>query len=140
MRIVLDSNIFFSALIKDSTIRKIILMYDDLFLFPSYIFEEMEKHKGEILRKSNMPKDDFDSLLRLLLQSVLIVPYQTLEPYKEIALNLVKDIDKDDALFIACALAYENSILWSDDKKLKVQKKVRIVNTAEMLLLMKIDS
>jgi len=44
MSIVLDANILFSALIKDSLTRKIILEYDGLFLFPEIIFEEMKKH------------------------------------------------------------------------------------------------
>jgi len=45
MNIVLDSNILFSALLKDSTTRKIILTHEGFFLFPSFIFIEMEKHR-----------------------------------------------------------------------------------------------
>jgi len=41
MEIILDSNILFSALIKDSYIRQIILEYEGYFLFPTYIFEEL---------------------------------------------------------------------------------------------------
>ena len=74
MRIVIDSNIFFSALIKDSITRRIILDYDDQFLFPFYIFEEMEIHKNELLTKSKMKPKDFEDLLRLLLREVIIIP------------------------------------------------------------------
>ena len=49
MKIVMDSNVLFSALIRASTTRKLILEYGDLFLFPSYISEEAEKHKGELM-------------------------------------------------------------------------------------------
>ena len=52
--------------------------------------------------------------------------------YKNQAYELVKDIDPDDILFIACALAYPESIIWSDDKKLKQQHKINIINTTEM--------
>ena len=45
MKIIIDSNVLFSALIKDSVTRKIILEYGDFFLFPEFIFEEMEKHR-----------------------------------------------------------------------------------------------
>lgn len=45
MKIIIDSNILFSALIKNSTTRKLILEHDGYFLFPSFIIEEMEKHK-----------------------------------------------------------------------------------------------
>ena len=54
MRIIIDSNILFSALIKDSVTRKIILEYNGCFLFPYIIFEEMEEHKEELLEKKSL--------------------------------------------------------------------------------------
>ena len=132
MNIVIDSNILFSALIKDSLTRKVILDYDGTFLFPSYIFEEMEKHKEELLKKSKMTAKDFNALLSLLLRKVLIVPTDSLRPYKKQAYDIVKDIDPDDVLFIACALAYPQSFLWSDDKKLRRQSIVPMLSTREM--------
>ena len=132
MNIVIDSNILFSALIKDSVTRRMILEYDGFFLFPSFIFEELEKHKVELLKKSGMKRKNFETLLNLLLQKVLIVSTDVLFRYKTQAYELVKDIDPDDILFIACALAYPGSIIWSDDKKLKQQHKINIINTTEM--------
>jgi len=32
----------------------------------------------------------------------------------------------------ACALAYKDSVIWSDDKKLKKQSEIQIINTSEM--------
>ena len=132
MRIIIDSNILFSALIKDSITRRIILDYDDQFLFPSYIFEEMEIHKNELLTKSKMKSRDFEDLLRLLLRKVIIIPNEVLLHYKCEAYKIIKDIDPDDVTFIACALAFSDSVIWSDDKKLKQQSKVKIINTNEM--------
>lgn len=133
MNIVLDSNVLFSALIKDSTTRKLILEHNTLFLFPSYIFEEIEEHKHEILKKSKMNKEDFDKLLKIILKKVLIVPEDVLKMHKDEAIEIVKDIDLDDAVFFACALAYPESIIWSDDKQLKKQTRVRILNSTEMI-------
>jgi len=132
LNIVLDSNILFSALIKDSLTRKMIILHTEILLFPSVIFDEMEKHKGELLRKSEMNIEQFETLLEILLHNVQIIPTDILRPYKKKAYDLVKDIDPDDALIIACALAYPRSILWSDDKKLKQQSIVTVVNTTEM--------
>ena len=92
----------------------------------------MEKHKQELLKKSEMNTKDFNLLLNLLLRKVMIVPNEVLFPYRKEAYELVKNIDPDDTIFIACALAYPDSLLWSDDKKLKHQTKVHIVNTNEM--------
>ena len=109
MRIVIDSNILFSALIKDSITRKIILEYNGYFLFPSFIFEEMEEHKKELLDKSGLKIGEFNNLLELILKKVEIVPNEILKKYKQKALEIVKNIDVTDALFVACALAYSNS-------------------------------
>ena len=54
MRIVIDSNILFSALIRNSKTRKLILEYEGFFLFPNYIFSEMQRHKYELIAKSGM--------------------------------------------------------------------------------------
>jgi len=135
LKIVIDSNVLFSALIKDAITRDIILHYDGYFLFPSYIFEEMEKHKQELVKKSKMKPKDFNTLLSILLQKVIIIPTEILFPYKQKALEIVKNIDKDDAIFIACALRYQPCVLWTDDKKLKQQSNITIVNTTEMMKL-----
>jgi len=132
LKIVIDSNILFSALIKDSITRRIILDYENQFLFPSYIFEEMEIHKTELLTKSKMKEKDFEELLSLLLRKVIIIPNEILLHYKKEAYQIIKDIDPDDVTFIACALAFNDSVIWSDDKKLKQQSKIRIKNTNEM--------
>jgi predicted nucleic acid-binding protein len=132
LNIVIDSNILFSALIKDSLTRRMILDYKGTFLFPSYIFEEMEKHKRELQIKSRMTPEEFKLLLSYLLLKVSVVPTNSLIQYKKQAYEIVKDIDPNDVLFIACALAYPQSFLWSDDKKLRRQSIVPILNTREM--------
>ncbi|MEA2036482.1 MAG: PIN domain-containing protein [Nanoarchaeota archaeon] len=132
MNIVIDSNILFSALIKNSLTRKLILEYEGYFLFPGFIFNEMEKHKDELMKKCGMLRSDFNKLFQQILNKVVVVPSKVLTQYREEAVRIVKEIDIDDALFIACALAYPNSVLWSDDKKLKKQSEVKIFNTNEI--------
>ncbi|HIH37705.1 PIN domain-containing protein [Candidatus Woesearchaeota archaeon] len=132
MKIVVDSNVIFSALIRDSTTRRQILECDNMLLFPVYIFEELEKHKDELMSKSRMEKEDFDALLHLLLSKMIIVPTTSLKPHKEEAVSIIRNIDMDDAVFIACALAYPGSIIWSDDKKLKLQQRIRVFNSSEI--------
>jgi len=137
MKIVIDSNILFSALIKESITRKIILEYDDFFLFPSFIFEEMEKYKNELLKKSGMSKEEFNKLLKIILKKVKIIPNEVLTNYKKEALELVKEIDINDMVFVACALAHFNSVIWSDDKRLKNLKNIKVLNTQEIIEIFK---
>ena len=133
MNIIVDSNVLFSALIKNSTTRKIILEYDGLFLFPSFIFEEMHKHINELMQKSAMSIEEFNQLLKLILTKVKVVQAEMLYPHRDKALEIVKEIDTNDVLFIACALAYPKSVIWSNDKKLKKQNKIKVLNTAEII-------
>ncbi len=89
MNIIIDSNILFSALIKRSITREIILSYKSKFLFPSYIFEEMEKYKSLLLKKSKLSKLDFNELLDIILQKVIIVPESTLQKHKKKAISFL---------------------------------------------------
>ena len=66
MKIIIDSNVLFSALLRDSDTRRIILEYDGFFLFPSFIFEEMREHLNDLLKRSGMNKDEFDLLLKII--------------------------------------------------------------------------
>jgi len=138
MIIILDSNIFISALIKDSTTRKLITKSKEPLVIPEYFFQEVRKHEKDILSKSGLKEEDYHRLLYKLLQYILIIPNEIISPFKKEALEIVKDIDIDDALFVACALAFPNSIIWSDDKKLKEQNKINILNTKEIIDLFEI--
>ena len=137
MIIVLDSNAFISALIKDSTTRKIITGTKETLIIPEYFFQEVRNHKEEILLKSRLTEEDYHQLLYRLLQYILIIPNEIMYPFKKQALEIIKEIDTDDVLFIACALAFPHSIIWSDDKKLKNQNKIKILNTKEMIELLR---
>lgn len=50
MNVVIDSNVLFSALIKDSTTRRVILEYGGLFLFPALLLDEAQEHLNELLK------------------------------------------------------------------------------------------
>ncbi len=52
MDIVIDANVLFSALIKDSFAYTILFSGSFHLFTPEYIFTELEKHKDEILEKT----------------------------------------------------------------------------------------
>ena len=47
-----------------------IILHPETFLFPSIIFDEMEKHKEELLKKSKMNTIEFETLLEILLRNL----------------------------------------------------------------------
>jgi len=132
MRIIIDSNILFSALIKDSTTRKLIINFSGKFLFPEFIFDEFYKYKKFLLKKSKLSENEMNLLLKMILNKVEIVEnYKILKNKKE-AIMIMKNIDIKDVVFIATAIEYD-AILWSDDKNLKKQDRVSIINTKEFI-------
>lgn len=72
MRTIIDSNVLFSALIKDSTTRRIILEHEGFFLCPEIILEETDRHKQYLLEKSKMKEAEFNQLLELILRKIIL--------------------------------------------------------------------
>ncbi len=131
MKLVLDSNIIFSALIKKSTTRNIIL--SDVFelLAPEYIFSEITKHKELLLNKSKMNEGDFDALLLLLQKHIQLVTKEKYNENMALAEDILKYIDITDSPFLALALAL-NCKIWSNDGHFKQQDKVEAYTTKEL--------
>lgn len=129
---VLDTNILFSSLLKDSTARKIIL--SDIFeLFaPEFLFTEINKHKRTILDKTGLGKNNFEFLLLLLQSHVAVVSFREFSGFLNEAEALMKNIDMKDAPFIALAIKLEIPI-WSNDLHFKKQNKVLSYTTDEII-------
>src|SRR3989344_1407668 len=129
MDLVIDANVLFSALIKDSFAYN--LLFSDTFhiFTPEYIFTELEKHKDEILEKTERTTGEFFRLVETLKRRIVIVPLEELVPYVEEAEKLTPD--SDDMAYFALALKL-NCAIWSNDKKLKDQNKIKIYNTHEL--------
>jgi len=132
MNIVLDTNILMSALIKDSTIRKIIINSPHNFILPEFELEEIYKHKKEILAKSKLSERELDILLLRLLRHIRIAPAGIVIKYKEEANKIMYKIDSNDVPFIATALAF-NCPIWTEDKHFKRQNKVKILSIKDLL-------
>ena len=107
MKLVLDSNIIFSALIKKSITRDIIL--SDLFELyaPEYIFNEITKHKELLLRKSKLDRGDFDALLLLLQKHIHLVTKDKYNEKMATAEDILGNIDITDSPFLALVFGLE---------------------------------
>jgi len=116
VNIIIDSKVLISALVRDSTTREIIISSDYNFFLPEFCLDEIEEHKKELIDKSRLYEEDFDELLISLLSYVKI-----------------GSIDKDDAIFFACALAYPGSAIWSNDAHFERQDKIKIYTTKSLI-------
>ena len=128
--LVIDTNIFMSGLIKKGLTRKIITNSKINFLFPEFELEEIYNHKKEIIKKAGYSEKEFYVLLLRLLKYVRIIPTDVVVDYKKQAYEIIGNIDEDDVIFIATALAF-NCPIWSDDKHFQKQNVVKIFKTSE---------
>ena len=129
MDLIVDANVLFSALIKDSFAYNLLFSSSFHFFTPEYIFTELEKHKEEILKKTERSEEEFFRLLEILKRKFIIVPLEELVPYVKEAEKLTPD--PDDIAYFALTLKL-NCAIWSNDKKLKEQDKIKIYNTHEL--------
>ncbi|PIO08093.1 DNA-binding protein [Candidatus Pacearchaeota archaeon CG10_big_fil_rev_8_21_14_0_10_34_12] len=132
MNIVIDTNVFISALIKDSSSRELIVNSENNLFFPEFEYDEIEKHKEEILRKSGLSEEDFRNLLSNLLKYVKIVKTEDIIDYKKQAFGIIGKIDENDVIFIATALAH-NAAIWSEDKHFQKQNTIKILRTRDII-------
>jgi len=136
MRLVIDTNVIISAIIKSGLTRDIIISKTMKLLTPDYSLEEIEKYKEYICSKIGITKEDVEILINYIFENIEIVP---LEDYKK-DLNKAKEImdkiDKDDTPFIAAALAL-NCGVWSDDEHFQKQNKVKIFKTKDLRVFIK---
>lgn len=116
MRVVLDSNILFSALISGKD------LYIDIFkalqaYAPDFIFIEISKYEERIIKKTKM-EDEFAIFVRELFSELIIIPKLAISKgsYKK-ALSLCNDIDPKDTAYLALSIELDIP-LWSNDKKL----------------------
>ncbi len=80
MDLVVDANIIFAALIKESTTHE--LLFDErLHLFTTeFFFTEFEKHTKELQEKTDKTKEQLNHLLDVLKRKITLVPLEELLP------------------------------------------------------------
>ena len=133
MKIVIDLNIILSALIRDSTTRKIILNSQFDLYFPEPSLHKIRKYKNYILEKSGLTEEEYDKIMATLFKYIKLVPIEEIEKNWNEAKEIMEHIDKEDVVFIATALSIADSVIWSDDRHFEKQDKVKVLKTKDMV-------
>lgn len=119
MRLLVDTNIIFSALLKKGSKALDIIMSDKFEVFiPKFLIIEIFKHKEKIIRVSKLSEDEVIESLYLILKYCTVMNDEDIpgEILNQAFLD-VKDIDPKDVVFVAAAITLD-ARLWSGDKKL----------------------
>lgn len=137
MKLVIDTNIIISALIKKSITRELLFSPRFDLYSPEFVYLEIEEHYDEILKKSKMEPYAFRTVLDEILSRIIVVPLEEYKPMFSEALEIMKDIDEDDTAFLALALLIRQDGIWSNDPDFRLQKKVRVWTTKDLIELKK---
>ena len=139
MIFIADANIILSAIINPHG-RVANLFYTSCtvaeFIIPKFALTEIKKHKAKICTKGKISPLVFDKLLSNLLNNMMVINDEdVLLEHIDKALTLTKNIDTNDALYIALAIGLD-IMLWTGDLKLhyamRRKKFVHTITTAEL--------
>ncbi len=141
MDLVVDSNVLFTFFWKNSTFRKISTIQELELFVPLYALEEIDKYATYIITKTELSNEEFKQLKKELAIIIRFISEKEYKSFINKADSLIKSLPKDDYLelshdidFFALALKLKCPI-WSNDKLLKKQSKVKILNTKDIILL-----
>jgi predicted nucleic acid-binding protein len=121
MKIVVDTNILFSALLSCDNIHKVILLSGAFdFYSCNYLMTEIFKHKNRIVKHSSLSEHEIVEQFEMLLRRINFVPEEMIPSlfYKQ-ATDLCIDIDHYDIPFVALSLYLDGYLLTGDKDLLK---------------------
>ena len=115
-KVVVDTNKIISALLRESTVRRILFNPRLIVLLPEYVLDEINEHRERLLE--SVPEEALNLLLTKLIERAHVVSMKDVDDeIRERAIRIAENFDIDDYLFIAVAIKY-NAIIWTNDKKL----------------------
>jgi len=131
LKLVIDANILFAALIKGGLTAELIIS-DVLQLFaPEFLLEEFSKYQDQILEKTHRSKENFQTFVHILKEYITFIPQKNISPFLEKAKTFSPD--SKDSVYLALALALKSAV-WSNDKKLKEeQNHVKVLSTEDLI-------
>jgi len=133
MKFVVDANVLFSFFWKDSFTKRLLMGKYFELCAPEFSLEEIDKYRDEIMRKAKIGLDEFVEMRRELILYVDFFPLNSYGKFLKRAIEICPD--RDDVDYFALALKLGVGI-WSNDKLLKGQEAVKVLNTMDVLGLM----
>ena len=130
MIVVVDANELFAALISRRRTLDLFFISSLEFVSPNFIIEEFEKHKKEIVNKSKLTSEEVDYFRMLISSKIKFYDVEEYSDFLPVAKKISPDPNDEDYFALALKL---NAPIWSQDKKLKEQKEVKVYNTKEIL-------
>ncbi len=118
MKLVVDTNIVFSALLNpQSAIEILTTIQDDLIFFAPDLFkEELKRYSSRIAAYSKLGQNNLFIIEALVLSTINFISEELIsdQSWRQ-AISLTQGIDEDDTPFVALGIEL-NAKLWTGDK------------------------
>lgn len=129
---MVDANIVMGAMIRDGTTRHLLFSAPLDLHAPESLWEELERNRPYLLRKSGATDAAFQLLLDQLRSRIKGVPIEVLRDHIDDALSRLGPKDRLDAPYVAAAMAIRGT-LWSHDRRLSRSAGIPNVTTREVI-------
>ena len=129
MELVIDANSFIAGFLRDSKSRLIILSSKVQLYCPDWLEQEFNRNEKELIKKFS-EKNNFSETKNILLRFINLVPHGEYSRFLEEASKLTAH--SKDVPYFALSLKLRCPI-WSNEKSFKLQSKVRVHNTADLI-------
>ena len=130
---MVDSNIIFAGLIRNSSTRAILASTDIEFVVPEWVHSELREHIGELAEKAGVPEKEMERYVEQIFQIVHTMPMEEYKDSLAEALEIMSETDPDDAPFLAVAIATGADAIWTNDAHFLEQQRVKVVSTRDMM-------
>ncbi len=130
MKLIIDNNILFSLMNPSSTNSFLFANLDAVFFAPFFIIKEFDKYEKDCLKKSKLSKQEFKQRKEIVFSKINFVEFDYFKNLIQTAESFCPDVD--DVFYFALALKL-NIPLWSNDKKLKEQREVIVLDTRDVI-------
>ena len=139
MRLVVDTNILFTYFWEKTFCRDVLDNEDIEFFAPILALREIDKHKELIIKKANIPLMEFIAVRKEMASHITFIDKRDCEKYYKEVKGYLKGLSKKDlgrimkdidflaaAEMLCCPLC-------SNDKKIKKQEEIIVLNTGEII-------
>ena len=127
---VVDANILISLLIAKGNKQELFFSEHVTPHSPELVLFEIGKYWKRISEGSGVPEDELKLAFSGIREQLITLPLSEIKPWLKEAERISPD--KDDTEYFALALKL-NCPIWSEDKLLKKQSIVKVLNTPELL-------
>lgn len=133
MILIIDTNIIFAGLLRDSVTRQILIDPPFTLYAPETALKEIRKYKEEIIKRAEFTKAEFEILFNLITDRIWVVEKEQYAHNMKEAEKRIGFEDPGDVPFLALALSMANDGIWTENARHFKNAKVKIWATKEVI-------